>query len=227
MDIMEEIIFSSGDEEERSFEIVNEHNEFIGRLVGNLPALNADDSEVSIVQKSPVNSNESNVNSQQNEQIENESETVNSEQGGEIEGESETVNSEQDKEIEDANVSDNESSYSSDHDDDFYIDDSSDTETNERHNVTVPSVNYSRDVENNDDFVDGWCWHEVDPGCGIHPFTRSRSLQLGESERNPEHFFEALFDDSMWKIIADETNRYAKQSREKRYGMYNNKLQVH
>ena len=72
----------------------------------------------------------------------------------------------------------------------------------------MPCVNFARDVEHPDDFGNGWVWQEVDPGSSCGSFMRKCSLNMPTGKRNPEDFFEALFDESMWSMIAQETNKY-------------------
>ena len=103
--------------------------------------------------------------------------------------------------------------------DDYYETITEDESETQVHAVTVPCVNYRRDVEHPDDFGNGWLWHEADPGSSCGPFMGKNTVYLPENKRNPEDFFEALFDDTMWSKIALETNIYAREMRAKKYSM--------
>ena len=75
--------------------------------------------------------------------------------------------------------------------------------------ITVPCLNYKNDVEHPHDFGNGWLWGETDSGSSCGPFMSKSSLKLASGKREPEDFFEALFDDMMWSTIATKTNIYA------------------
>ena len=114
-----------------------------------------------------------------------------------------------------------ESCDSDDNGDDYYdiiTDDENEPQPIE--NVTVPCVNFSNDREHPDDFGDGLLWQQTDPGSSCGPFMGRPSLHLDKNKRDPEHFFEALFDKTMWSKLAIETNIYAQEKRQKKYGMY-------
>ena len=109
-------------------------------------------------------------------------------------------------------------SESDDNADDYYetmTEDEGETQVQE---VTVPCVNYRNDVDHPDDFGNGWDWLEVDTGSSCGPFVAKPELHLPKHKRNPEDFFEALFDETMWSKLALETNIYARETRDKKYG---------
>ena len=72
-------------------------------------------------------------------------------------------------------------------------------------------VNYPNDTEVEEDYEIGWEWFKVDPGPYIAPYTGFRQCLLDPTKNRPEDFFNALFDSSMYTIMAEETNKYAQQ----------------
>ena len=72
-------------------------------------------------------------------------------------------------------------------------------------------VNYQNKHELEEDYELGWYWLEVDTGPGIAPYSGFRQCLLDPMQNKPEHFFEALFDQRMYTIMAEETNRYAQR----------------
>lgn len=72
-----------------------------------------------------------------------------------------------------------------------------------------PMVNFSNDTENENDYAIGWEWLEVDPGPLIAPYNGFRQCLLDPTRNKPEDFFNALFEDKMYTIMAEETNKYA------------------
>lgn len=85
----------------------------------------------------------------------------------------------------------------------------------ERENPLYPEYslnNYPRDTELPDDVTNGWRKTEPDEATSIpllpHLVDACR-LNMLEDGRKPENFFQALFDDSMWSKITDNTNEYA------------------
>ena len=79
--------------------------------------------------------------------------------------------------------------------------------------ITFPIQNYANDIEHEDDWAHGYKWTEFDDECPwLCSFEGSQSIMLDTSVQNkPEDFLNALFDNSMWATLADETNRYARQ----------------
>ena len=66
--------------------------------------------------------------------------------------------------------------------------------------------NFSNDQENEEDCQ--WLgmdyWYRSRPDVG--PFMGSWQLLMDPQQKQPEHFFNQLFEDDMWSCIADETN---------------------
>ena len=72
-----------------------------------------------------------------------------------------------------------------------------------------PMVNYSGDVEVEEDYEIGWEWLEQDTGPIIGPFSGFRQCLVDPEKNKPEDFFNAVFDDRMFTIMAEMTNLYA------------------
>ena len=77
-----------------------------------------------------------------------------------------------------------------------------------------PMVNFPKDTENEDDYVIGWEWHEVDPGLLIGPYNGFWQCLLDPMTNTPEDFFNALFERRMYTIMAEKTNKYAQRIKE-------------
>ena len=74
--------------------------------------------------------------------------------------------------------------------------------------IQLPLTNFDGDKEFPDDV--GWEKLELDTGPSFGPFMKSPEINIDISSPDPEIFFEALFDESMFQKIADETNNYAR-----------------
>ena len=72
-----------------------------------------------------------------------------------------------------------------------------------------PMVNYSGDVEVEEDYEIGWEWLEHDTGPIIGPYSGFRQCLVDPEKNKPEDFFNAVFDDRMFTIMAEMTNLYA------------------
>lgn len=72
-----------------------------------------------------------------------------------------------------------------------------------------PMVNYPGDVEFEEDYEIGWQWTERDPGPDIAPYSGFRQCLLDPEKNKPEDFFDAIFDDHMFTLMAEMTNLYA------------------
>ena len=72
-------------------------------------------------------------------------------------------------------------------------------------------MNYNHDVEHKEDFGNGWEWTERDPGSSCGPFIGQPGLLIQPATRTPEGFFNLLFDQSMWTLLVQQTNIYARQ----------------
>ena len=70
-------------------------------------------------------------------------------------------------------------------------------------------VNYPGDIEHEEYFEKGWEWLEQDTGAMVAPHSGFRQCLLDPTKTNPEDFFKALFDNQMYTIMAEETNKCA------------------
>ena len=75
----------------------------------------------------------------------------------------------------------------------------------------TPIVNYPRDQILDCDVQDGWEKIEPDIIPDHCQFTGSESLNMSTESRLPEDFFNDIFDERMFTIMAEETNKYARQ----------------
>ena len=104
------------------------------------------------------------------------------------------------------------SDYSSDNNNDF---DLSSDEIDDEFGIPLerppsrPMVNFLNDTENEDDYAIGWEWHEVNPGPLIALYNGFQQCLLDPTRNNPEDFFNALFKNRMYTIMANKTNKYA------------------
>ena len=75
----------------------------------------------------------------------------------------------------------------------------------------IPLMNYNHDVKQEEDFRNGWEWTERDPGSSCGPFIGQPGLLIQPATHTPEGFFNLLFDQSMWTVLVQQTNIYARQ----------------
>ena len=110
-----------------------------------------------------------------------------------------------------------------DSEDDNYIvlieEENNTIENNPNSRPQIHIRNYARDVEHEDDFGNGWNWDEKDPGSSCGPYIGQSGLFIEPANRTPEGFFNLLFDKSMWTLIAQQTNIYARQRIQKLRGI--------
>ena len=83
---------------------------------------------------------------------------------------------------------------------------------NQPNQPSINILNYPADIENADDYANGWEWQLEDKGSSCGPFLSESKLNIDSCTNEPEAYFEALFDTSMWTTLAQETNNYARQS---------------
>ena len=69
-------------------------------------------------------------------------------------------------------------------------------------------VNYPNDTESEEDYEIGWEWLKWYPGPLVAPYTGFYQCLLDPLKTRPEDFFNALFDDNMYMIMAEGTNKY-------------------
>ena len=77
--------------------------------------------------------------------------------------------------------------------------------------VQYPIANYERDIDLQEDIDNGWEMVDNDQVPDYCHFIGNEGLNMNTTSRNPEDFFNNLFDDRMYTIIAEETNNYAWQ----------------
>ena len=65
----------------------------------------------------------------------------------------------------------------------------------------IPVINYDHDVEHKD-FRNGWEWTKRDPGSSCGPFIAHPRLLIQPASLTPKGFFNLLFDQSMWTLLA-------------------------
>ena len=71
-------------------------------------------------------------------------------------------------------------------------------------------INYERDINLQEDIDDGWIRVENNQLPDHCHFIGNEGLNMNTSH-NPEDFFNNLFDDRMYTIFTEETNKYARQ----------------
>lgn len=75
----------------------------------------------------------------------------------------------------------------------------------------TPITNYSRDQVNEVDVANGWEKIEPDIIPDYGPFTGIQGINMDGHSREPEDFFNNLFEERMFTIMAEETNSYARR----------------
>ena len=119
--------------------------------------------------------------------------------------------------FDDFDNSNNIDSYSSDNSEDFYeIDTDSDNEELPTYPITNMKVTvFDNDLPeflqyDQDDQLNNWEYEEIDTGPSSGPFHGKSHTYISDVEGKPEVFFNSLFDERMWTILADSTNLYAR-----------------
>ena len=115
---------------------------------------------------------------------------------------------------------DSENGDSSDNDnsgDDFYeIDTDSDNEELPSYPITnMPITIFVNDLPellhyHQDDELSDWNYEQIDSGPSWSPFRGNSRTNIEDLHGKPEVFFNGLFDDRMWTVLADSTNMYAR-----------------
>ena len=72
-----------------------------------------------------------------------------------------------------------------------------------------PMVNYSGDIEIEEDYKIGWEWLECDTGPIIGPYSGFWQCLVDPAKTKPEDFFNAIFDECMFTTMAEMMNLYA------------------
>ena len=68
---------------------------------------------------------------------------------------------------------------------------------------------YSTDTITQEDVNNGWEKVVEDEELDYRPFLATSGINLDTDSRNPEDFFNNLFDNKTFRVIADATNEYA------------------
>ena len=108
--------------------------------------------------------------------------------------------------------------FSSDNsDNDFY---EIETNSDEEELPTYPLTNFEMTIFQNDmphllmhevdDELNEWKYETIDSGPLTGPFLSKSSSNITDLHGEPEIFFNSLFDERMWTILADATNNYAR-----------------
>ena len=61
-----------------------------------------------------------------------------------------------------------------------------------------------------DDQLNNWEYEEIDTGPSSGPFHGKSHTYISDVDGKPEVFFNSLFNERMWTILADSTNLYAR-----------------
>ena len=77
--------------------------------------------------------------------------------------------------------------------------------------LEYPIRNHSRDIPLQQDTDNGWIRIDNDQIPDQCQFTGNPGLNMNTTSQNPEDFFNNLFDERMYTILAEETNNYARQ----------------
>ena len=77
-------------------------------------------------------------------------------------------------------------------------------------------TNFGRDAELDCDLEDGWVIPDG-PSSNVGPFTGFSACLLDPEKKKPEDFFDALFEERMYTIIAENTNIYATRKKNSEY----------
>ena len=106
---------------------------------------------------------------------------------------------------------------SDDSDNDFY---EIETDSDEEELPTYPLTNFEMTIYQNnmphllmhevDDELNEWEYETIDSGPLTGPFLSKSSSNITDLHGEPEIFFNSLFDERMWTILADATNNYAR-----------------
>ena len=94
--------------------------------------------------------------------------------------------------------------------DDFYEDTDDDYGIPLQWPPSRPMVNYQNDRELEGDYKISWEWLEP----LIAPYTGFWQCLLDPLKTKPEDFFNALFDNNMYTIMAEETNKYVHRKKQ-------------
>lgn len=101
-----------------------------------------------------------------------------------------------------------ESNYSDNDDDDYY--EIEEVNNNFHHNLPTYDIDNMDLNVHETDSSKGWIREDNDSGSSCGPFLSSSSTNIDLTNPKPELFFNELFDERMWTIIAEASNEYAR-----------------
>ena len=107
------------------------------------------------------------------------------------------------------NGQENATSSDNDNEEDDYIIETENNQTPDA--IQYQIVNYERDVDLQEDIDNGWIRVENDQLPDPCHFIGNEGLNMNMISHNPEDFFNNLFDDRVYAILTEETNKYARQ----------------
>ena len=214
-----------GLEPEQMIEIVDSTNNLIGYVSGTLPnAVTNHDNIVTIDanDESESDSNSDTIRPEAPPEIPSDKDIVtiddtHANHDSDLDSDSDTLSIGQDAPSNILSDNDNDNTLSSqestcDETETYEIIDELLNEDNEPTTPAMPIVNYPGDIENTDDDANGWEWQLEDKGSSCGPCIFDPKLNIQSIGNQPETFFKALFDTSMWTTLSQETNNYARQS---------------
>ena len=115
------------------------------------------------------------------------------------------------------NANNFDSDYSDNSGDDYY---EIDTDSDNEDLPTYPITNMQMSIFDNDlpeflhyhqdDQLNDWDYEELDSGPSCSPFYGTSRTNISDPDGKSEVFFNSLFDDRMWMLLADSTNTYAR-----------------
>lgn len=79
--------------------------------------------------------------------------------------------------------------------------------------TTIPDERNILLIDQDDEIAGDWVYEHVDSGPSLGPFMQTSYTPITNNDKKPEVYFNALFDEIMWQIIADSTNFYATSKR--------------
>ena len=105
--------------------------------------------------------------------------------------------------------------------------------------MEVPDIDSSSNNDNEEEnsrsksstinfnFANHWVWEIQDTGTSFAPFTGTPGLFLDPLDTKPVDFFNLLFENQMYKLIACETNKYAESKMQGKFSILHKFISVH
>lgn len=201
MEVSTDIVFDSDEE----IEVVNEHNDLVCTLLGQLPSL-SDAEQFSAAASGKCNEVHVQGNNTPDECCEPSRLPV------------DVQNQERNNLSIESELNPADNDVSSDSDSYYEVEregeSDSDSDTIDLTPPCVPSKNYAGDVDHELDFELGYTWDLEDTGPFITKFFDGSQQLLFDidEDRTPKKFFDEFFDSQMWTTMAEQTNLYARQN---------------